>query len=1040
MNYTLLHIHTDSSLLDSCTKYKDVVDRVSELNMNAVCFTEHGTISQWIEKKMYCESKGIKYIHGVEIYLTENLEPKVRDNYHTILIAKNYEGVKEINSLIEVSSREDHFYYKPRISFDEFLSISDNVIKISACLKSPLRELSEENIYYERMWRHYDFYEVQPHITNSKIQENYNALLVQNAKRYNKQLVATNDVHYITKYEGECRAILQIAKKIEFDDEDSFDLSLPTYDELYARFSSQNVLTDDEIITAINNTNIIADMVEAFELDLSPKYLRLYEDDKKEYMKRIHDMYMDKVNKGIVPLSNEYVQQIKEEVRVLDKLNMMGFMLFMSELICWCWENGIPTGPARGSVAGSLVAYLTDITDVNPMQWNLIFSRFANEDRVELGDIDVDFCPDQRDLVYDYIIRRVGEEKTAFISTVGTLAERGVIDEIGRALHKIWIKENPDMNENMSPYTLPILEKIKNDFMTSPEKTKAENPDIFYYYDGLIGTAISKGVHPAGIVASNNPLAPDYGVYWQDGKRVLSINMEEVHEVSLIKYDILSLNNIQIIRDTCKYAGIPYPKSHEMNWYDEKVWEDMVTSPTGIFQFSGDYAFDCLKRFSPMKINDMSLVNAALRPSGATYRDSLLSGNINKNPSPLIDELLKDNRGYLVFQEDTIKFLKDICGLTGSEADNIRRAIGRKQRDRLEKALPQILEGYCSKSSSPREVAEEEAKAFLQIIEDSANYQFGLNHSTGYSMIGYLCAYFRYYYPIEFTTAYLNNIEKKEDIKSGIELAKLKNIKIENIRFGYSIDEYTFDKKTNTIYKGIASIKYCNQKIAMELKEIYQKYKFKNFYDVLKCVTDETSVDVRQMEILIILGFFKDFGNNKYLLDVFSLFQKFYGKKQISKEKIESLGLTEDLVRKYSTTETKKLYKDVDMGGIIKELTKSILNKPLGIRDQMKYELEYLEYVVYKNENISDNFYFVIGFKTYNNKSTPYLTLYRIKDGEQIKTKITKASLFEEEPFALYSVLGNVEFKEVDKKRMINGKYVNIGETELVVKKYNVLA
>lgn len=178
-----------------------------------------------------------------------------------------------------------------------------------------------------------------------------------------------------------------------------------------------------------------------------------------------------------------------------------------------------------------------------------------------------------------------------------------------------------------------------------------------------------------------------------------------------------------------------------------------------------DYAFKLLKSFVPHKINDMSLVNAALRPSGASYRDRLLAHEINHNPSEIIDDLLKDNFGYLVFQEDTIAFLQKICGLTGSEADNIRRAIGRKQKDRLDKAMPSILEGYCTKSPKPRDVAEKEAKEFLQIIEDSSNYQFGFNHSTGYSMIGYTCAYMRYYYPHEFIAAYLNNANNEDDIK-----------------------------------------------------------------------------------------------------------------------------------------------------------------------------------------------------------------------------------------------------------------------------------
>ena len=268
-------------------------------------------------------------------------------------------------------------------------------------------------------------------------------------------------------------------------------------------------------------------------------------------------------------------------------------------------------------------------------------------------------------------------------------------------------------------------------FEVNPEETKQKWKELFYYFDGMLNTTVSQGIHPAGIVASPITLPDNYGVFHtKEGLTVLDIDMEEVHECGLVKYDILGLKNIGIIRDCCKLANIEYPQSHKINWEDQNVWADMITSPVGIFQMEGSYAFENLKKFEPHKINDMSLVNAALRPSGASYRDDLLAHHTHTNPSPIIDELLKNNYGFLVYQEDVIAFLQQICGLTGGEADNVRRAIGRKQADRLEKAMPKILEGYCEKSSQPREIAEKEAKEFLQIIEDASSYMFGYNHST----------------------------------------------------------------------------------------------------------------------------------------------------------------------------------------------------------------------------------------------------------------------------------------------------------------------
>lgn len=417
-------------------------------------------------------------------------------------------------------------------------------------------------------------------------------------------------------------------------------------------------------------------------------------------------MYHEKLDKGIIQPDPRYEKNIQEELRVFKKIGMIGFMLFMSELVCWCWDNGIPVGYCRGSVGGSTIAYLTDITDVNPIIWNTVFSRFANEDRKEIGDIDLDISPSQRQLVYDHIIQEFGDDYTAYVLAIGTISDKGTIDEIGRALNipldvvkeikdayslytdgikdctdKIKKIEQTDGYENNKNLVRQIDElqkklSIYNANLTDLKENKY--PRLFYYFDGLKGTAISQSMHPAGIIVSPVSLPDNYGTFWsKDGKRILCINMEEIHEVSLVKYDLLGLKNIEIIKDTCELANIPYPKSHMINWLDKNVWNHIADSPVGIFQFESKFAYDSMKKFHCQCVNDLSLVNAAIRPSGETYRDNLLAHKENKNPSKLIDDLLKENHGYLTFQEDTIKFLTNICGLSGSEADNIRRAIGR---------------------------------------------------------------------------------------------------------------------------------------------------------------------------------------------------------------------------------------------------------------------------------------------------------------------------------------------------------------------------
>lgn len=1001
-NYVTYHLHTELSLLDSCTNHRLYSDRAAELGQKAICFTEHGNLYSWIEKKEYANSKGLKYLHGVEIYITQNEigEEKIRDNFHTILIARNYDGLKEINLLVDKSTQEDHFYYKPRITLSEFKQISNNVIKISACLASPLNKLRDESLI-----QYYDFLEVQPHV-NSNDQKEYNLWLSEMSKKYHKPLIAGTDTHSLNKYKAECRSILQKAKNITFSNEDEFDLTYKSYDELVEMFKQQGVLSEDEILTAIENTNVMADMVTDFELDTSFKYPKLYDNEEYVLKKRINDMYKDKLKRGIIQKDPRYKEMVQEEMRVFKKIGMVGFMLFMSELVCWCWNNGIPVGYCRGSCGGSMIAYLTDIIDVNPITWHTMFSRFANEDRKEIGDIDLDIAPSQRHLVYEHIIESFGLDKTGYVLAIGTISDKGTIDEIGRALN----------------IPLSEVKTIKDMYDENPDKARYTYQKVFYYFDGLKGTAISQSMHPAGVIVSPVTLPDNYGTFWNDGKRILNINMEEIHDVSLVKYDLLGLKNIEIINDTCKLAHIPYPKSHTLNWNDKNVWKHITDSPVGIFQFESPYAFQLLKKFSPVEVNSLSLVNASLRPSGESYRDRLLSGETNKNPSELIDNLLAPNHGFLVFQEDTIKFLQQICGLSGSDADNIRRAIGRKQKDRLEKAMPQILEGYCKMSDKPREVAEQEAKAFLQIIEDSANYQFGYNHSTGYSMIGYTCAYLRYYYPKEFITAYLNNANNEDDISMGTELANQLNIPIHSIKFRYSLSEYACDD--TGIYKGIESIKFCNSKIADELYALRDN-QYKSFIDLLIDITEHTSVDSRQLDILIKLDFFSEFGEPNELLTQVQIFNAIYGKKTAKKnEGMVFIGdysmsqerFNETVVKFDEYKETAKQIKGFDSISFIKSICDLTTMPATSVEKRIQYSDELLGYVNVVDPHASKRLYYVLDVK---GKKLKTIELYEVYSGKKRTVKMWE-SQFNRMPFEQKNFLMVRKIEKKNKRQPSN--------------------
>lgn len=1020
-NYVAYHVHSDYSLLDSTTDFNLYIDRAKEFGQKAICFTEHGNTRGWVNKKMVCDAAGIKYLHGVEIYLTESLQEKVRDNYHTILIAKNRQGFLELNKLLSVSTNEEHKYYVGRLSFDEFLNISPNVIKISACLASPLNKLDVSHPYYDKLVEKYDYLEIQPH--NCEDQIVYNRHLAMLSQQHNIPLIAATDTHSLNQYYADCRAHLAYAKERHYDTEDDFDLTYKTRQELEEAFAEQDAIPEEMWQSAIDNTVVMADSVDSFELDTSLKYPILYgsaEEDRRMFIKNINEKLEAKLKTGIIPRDQEraFRDAIDEEVRVFTKLGMCGFMQSMSEIITWCHENGIVTGPGRGSVAGSRVAYVTDITDVNPETWHTVFSRFANESRVEVGDIDTDVIEDDRPKIFNYIIERFGRRKTAFVPSSGTLQALAAIEEIVRGFRKKWEKDNPGADKKMCPYPVSLAAKIKAEYKRDEEKCKDQYKEVFYYFDGFLNTRVSQSIHPAGIVISPVTLDDNYGVFYKkDNGTVLQIDMEEIHEVSLVKYDMLVLNTLQIIRDACNLAGIPYPKSHEVDWDDQNVWNDMMVSNIGIFQMESPFAGKMLKDFGTKSIFDMALVTACIRPSGASYRNDLINRIPHHNPSPMIDELLKDAMGYLIFQEDTIKFLQQICGLSGSESDNIRRAIGRKDKDRLDAAMPKILDGYCSRSDKPREVAEEEAKEFLQVLEDSASYQFGYNHSIGYCLVGFLCAWLRCYHPYEFITSYLNNPAKEEDIRNGTNLAQIYGLKITPPMFGASSDQYMFDPDRKIISKGISSVKYLNKVVPQQLYTLYHTQKPQSFMETLRRIKKETSCDERQLLNLIRIGFFSEYGNIRELQRLYDIF-KFFKEgdaKKISKTKLKN-GPMLELVKQHATDvgvegNELKSYTITDMPGLLLDCENYILDlgiEDADIRNKMEDQDELMGYIDITTGDPQDRRKLLV-LETYELNSSNGVwgvatTVRSVGTGNEARLTVRKV-IFDKKPFRKLNII-----------------------------------
>lgn len=1102
-NYTVYHLHDMTSncnngYMDSCTSYTEYIDLAAKQGMKSLAFSNHGGIYDWVKKKQYCDKKKIKYIHGIELYLTVNLSDNHR-GFHIGLYAKNWEGVKELNTLTSISTlkgkEEDnsdrHFYYNPRISFDELMTTSDNIVITTACLASPLwglsKEISEtdpekykyniekrdELLRWMAKNNHRCFLEIQYHKAENQIK--FNKMLYEWSLKYDIPLIAGSDTHSSTPYKAECRKILQKSKDSFYGEEDLFDLTWKTYDEFVDMFEKQKALPKEIYLEAIENTNKFADMFEEYELDRSYKYSHLYGDDAKgEWRKLIFKKLKEKIKIGAIDKNRieEYKARTYEEFEAMVDSDMESFMMFMSEIQTWCRINNIPSSPCRGSVGGSLIAYITDITDVDPLVWGTVFSRFCNPKRISLADIDQDYAPEDREKVYQYIINRLGIDNTAYILTTNTVQDRGSIDILAKGLDYKDLKQVEIIKDTFDgifdKYTRIIQEEVNLEELEGAEskspnfgdhelymkvirnkkarndiedlrlqwyKLREDNKDLFYYFDGLKGTIIAKGNHPAGIIGSPITLYDNLGVFYKDGNENFPISfcsMKAVDSLNYVKYDILGLKTIGVLKDIYEYLEQPWKYAHEINWNDEKVWSNMAELNVGVFQFEKENSHNLLRNFRAKRINDMSLVNAALRPSGKSYRDRLIQKEFNKNPSELIDELLKENYGYLVFQEDTIDFLTKVCGFDGADADLVRRGISKKDYDLLNEMMPKVLEGYCKNSTKPRDVSEKEVKKFIQIMEDSAEYQFGKNHSTGYSMNGYLMTYHRCYNPLEFTTAYFNRADNDEDIAYGMKLLEYEGFILKNPKFRYSKGKFYFNKDTKTIYKGVKSIKGLSL-MDGDLLYSLKDNEYSDFIELYKDIKEKCGIAKDKMEKLIKIGFFSEFGKSERLLKLMELYNEISDIKTLKKDsdKFKKCGITIDMAKKYSLKETPKTFSGIDTISIIKELSNQIEDKDLPIKELLKAEQGAYGYITIKEEKLRDYFY-ITKIDVYKNKKSIsyYLDAYDIGEGKNCRVKIEDYQGFAMNPISEECLL-QVFSSKLKPKKIKKNKLDSLGNIML---------
>lgn len=1046
-NYTILHCHTMLSNavtnIDSVTTYQQYIGNAKELGMSAMAFSEHGSVMGWVKKKLAMEEVGIKFIHAEEFYLTSTLDEKIRDNYHCLLIAKNYDGLLELNKLSSKSfNRKDNsFYYVPRITIDDVKHTSDNIIVSTACLGGVLNKAPEDikADFFNWLCQHKDrcFLEIQPHLDPQ--QKIYNQTLYGLSKRSGLRLLMCTDTHALNNEHVEGRKILQKSKNIHFDGEDNFYLQMLSYDQLVRLCQVQNALPMEVYLDAIEMTNVVADMVEPFDLDYSYKYPHLWGDDSEKVLRA-------KIADGIkwrgvdkLPNYQQYLDRIEYEMKAYIHNGAIDFMLLMEDIVAWCRTQDILIGYGRGSCTGSLIAYLLGITEMDSIKHGLNFDRFMNVERVSLSDIDSDIPPNRIDEVKDYVFNKHGLY-CADIVTFNTIALKGAIRDVGRALG-IPLDEVAD-----------ICNKVESD----EESCRKQYPELFKYVDIVNGCVVSVGNHPSGMIVAPHSIDDRMGLFTTstDTVPISQINMKEVDLQNYVKLDLLKLVTIQIINETCKMIGIDRLTPDNIDVNDVAVWQSIRDDTTAIFQWESgsaqryikqllsDTTIAKLRKVQPDidYITLLSMGNGAIRPAGASYRDELANGDIRTYDNEAINNFMSDTFGFLIFQCQIIGFLHQYCGYTMGEADIVRRHFAKKTG--TDKDIPQIKAGFAKTMKEQYGMDQEESDKtiadFIQVIEDASNYLFSLNHSQPYSYEGYAEGWLRYYYPLQFLTVCLNVEQGNDDKTAALTTYAHKiGVKIKSPQFRHSSSDYFCDTDTKSIYKGLGSIKYMSAAVAEELYSM-RDMQFKNFIDFLFAMQNmESKPDSRQLDILIKIGYFAEFGPAKALLIGVEIFNKFYKCKTIKVDKWKEMGYNLDVLKPYAAKLTEKTASQLDNRGIILAILRSMKMPKTTIVDMIRWKAELLGYVDGCNSNCDVNDYLVLDVKTTVYGAT-WLKIYNLCYGVERQYRCNKKWWTGHQckvGDAIKVVLDDApKWKKND-----DGKFVKTGETETQIKCYKVL-
>ena len=1016
--------------LDCVVKNTDYIERSLELGCKNFFTTQHGWSGKFLEAYDLCKKNNLKMVYGAELYMVKDRKEKDNSNYHIIIIAKNQDGFYELNEIMSESNRSG-FYYKPRIDIELIKRLNPNNFFItSACVGGILRPSDDMKTLFEAVYGHFgkNFYlEVQNHPFDIQINHNRNMLMLK--QHYNMQIIHANDSHYIYPEQAKDRVKFLKGKGINYGDEDSFVLDFPDYDTVVERYKKQGLLSDWQIKEAMDNT-LIFDECEELHFDKEIKMPTIYpnytqEEKDKELAKHLSEKWdKEKVN---VDKSRwqEYQRGIAFEYKIVKDTQMADYFLFNEKMVELAKEKygGVLSRTGRGSAVSFYINKLLGFTEIDrftaPVP--LYPTRFMSTARIletrSLPDIDQNWADVSAPILASKEL--LGEDGIYYMYALGTMKESSAFRNLCRA-YDIPMDEYNEVGKN--------LDAFRNDKKWKPIIDEAQK---------YIGTIESISPSPCSFVLSNKPLPRELGLIRVGNELCACIDGYTSDVWKFLKNDYLTVKVWKIISDFYKMIGQPIPNIRELlQKVDDRTWklyEDGMTATLN--QADTDISTSMLKRYKPQTDAEMSAFVAAIRPGFASLVNTFLDREPYSTGVTEIDEILQPSYHFMLYQESIMAFLV-WCGMKEDHTYDIIKKISKKKftPEAKEELRQELLAGYKSKLGT-----EEGFDEVWQVVDDAARYSFNAAHAVSVAYDSIYGAEAKEHHPLEYFTTVLNEYQSDNEKTSRI-IAELDyfGIHLENIKFGKSKSEYTFDRNTNTIYKSISSIKYCNEVIANELYELGRNNTYKDFVDVIRDIKTKTSVNSRQLQILTILNFFSDYGSNKKLLQIIEMFEKFYDRKQIKKSDVEVLGIDLNEFEGCYDNETPKMYKELHMDRYVEKMSKKIEDKPLSIKEQIKYEQEYLEYIIYSNPKAPKNMFYVVEAKFYKDKTKPYLNLYNLRTGDTLKTKITSGKSFVERPFQTGNVINVTEFREKNKMKMVNGEWVKTSEMEKIVVGWDV--